>query len=70
MDPVDWKVVTEKLSQLDIWLGESLESIASAAIAKGVKTEWVQVWANLICFAIYAVKSKQTYQTSRTVTMT
>ena len=27
---------------------------------KGVKTEWVQVWSNLIRFAIYAVKSKQT----------
>ena len=27
---------------------------------KGVKTKWVQVWANLIRFAIYAVKSNQT----------
>ena len=37
---------------------------------KGVKTKWVQVWANLIRFAIYAVKSKQTYQTSKTITTT
>ena len=37
---------------------------------KGVKTEWVQVWANSIHFAIYAVKSKQTYQTSKTITVT
>ena len=37
---------------------------------KGVKTEGVQVWANLIRFAIYAVKSKQTYQTSKTIAMT
>ena len=26
------------------------------ASKEGVKTEWVQVWANLIRFAIYAVK--------------
>ena len=26
---------------------------------KGAKTEWVQVWAYLIRFAIYAVKSNQ-----------
>ena len=32
MDPVDWKVVTEKLSQLDIWSGESLESSSIAAV--------------------------------------
>ena len=32
MDPVDWKVVTEKLSQLDIWSGESLESRSIAAV--------------------------------------
>ena len=38
--------------------------------AKGVKIEWVQVWTNSIRFAIYAVKSKQTYQTSKTITMT
>ena len=37
---------------------------------KGVKTEWVQVLANSIRFAIYVVKSKQTYQTSKTITMT
>ena len=37
---------------------------------KGVKTEWMQLWANWIHFAIYAVKSKQTYQTSKTTTMT
>ena len=32
MDPVDWKVVTEKLSQLDIWSGESLESSSIATV--------------------------------------
>ena len=37
---------------------------------KGVKTEWVQVWANSIYFAIDAVKSKQTYQTSKIITTT
>jgi len=37
---------------------------------KGLKTEWVQVWANSICFAIYGAKSKQTYETSETITMT
>ena len=42
----------------------------SSYILKEVKTEWVQVWANSIRFAIYAVKSKQTYQTSNTITMT
>ena len=36
---------------------------------KGVKTEWVQVWSNSIRFAIYTVKSKQTYQTFKTITM-
>ena len=28
-------------------------------IVKGVKTEWVQVWANSNRFAIYAVKLKK-----------
>ena len=36
---------------------------------KGVKTEWVQVWANSIHFTSYAMKSKQTYQTSKTITI-
>ena len=40
-----------------------------ATILKGVKTEWVQIWANSIGFAIYAIKSKQTYQTSKTIIM-
>ena len=39
-------------------------------LLKGVKTEWVKVWENLICFAIYAMESKQTYQTFKTITMT
>ena len=36
---------------------------------KGVKTEWVQVGANSIRFAIYAMKSNQTYQTFKIITM-
>ena len=48
------------------WLG--LLTSAECSV-KGVKTEWEQVWANVIRFAIYAMKSKQTYQSSKTMTM-
>ena len=43
-------------------------SIGQWCALNGVKTEWVHVWANSVRFAIYAVKSKQTYQTSKTIT--
>ena len=46
-----------------------VEVYGGMRILKGVKTEWVQVLANSIHFATYAVKSKQTYQTSKTITI-
>ena len=52
------------------WLLKVLETKVMWPSLKGVKTEWMQVWENSIHFAIYAMKSKQTYQTSKTIRMT
>ena len=51
-------------------LTQLLRFARSQTRLKGVKTELVQVWANSIRFTISAVKSKQTYQPSKTITTT
>ena len=61
--------VSEKHVRFDIVAWGVAKGQKARPRLKGVKTKWVQVWTNLISFAGYAVKSKQTYQTSKTITM-
>ena len=61
--------VATSISALSVMSKLSLRAVKHCAL-KRVKKKWAQVWANSIRFATYAVKSKQTYQTSKTIAMT
>ena len=64
------KVTNLHIHHVIAFMIEYLSSWAQIIIIqrlKWVKTEWVQVWANSIHFVIYAVNSKETYQTSKII---